>query len=224
MTECPLSDVVVIFDLDGTLVDSAPDLCSALNHVLKNEGLDDVPLHAVRAAVGHGARASLKQAYLHLGAEMPDDPHLDDQVERFVDYYRDHIVDESCLFEGAVSCMNTLEQSGAKLAVCTNKMEGLAFSVLEALGVKSRFEVILGRDSLAEHKPSGLPLKEILSRTGRAKGVMIGDTMTDVNAARNAGLPCAFATFGYGEVEGALGIKEQRFNHFEALPELILQI
>ncbi|MEM9232846.1 MAG: HAD hydrolase-like protein [Pseudomonadota bacterium] len=219
-----LSHAAIIFDLDGTLVDSAPDLTAALNHVLETEGLNSVEPAIVRAYVGHGAKALLIKGLELQGRELPDGDECEALVERFISYYRAHIADRSCLFDGVVPCLDQLEGWGAALTVCTNKLESLAFPVLEALGVKDRFSAILGRDTLVEHKPSGLPLREILRRTGRRTGVMIGDTATDLNAARNAGLPCAIAMFGYGVIDEPLRTKEQRFDHFEALPELILEL
>lgn len=224
MTGPDLSDSVIIFDLDGTLIDSAPDLTHALNHVLETEGLAPVEPATVRSLVGQGARALIERGLELQDRSMPEGEEADGLVGRFIEHYRAHIADHSVLFPGAVGCLDTLEAWGATLAVCTNKLEALTFPVLEALGVRDRFSEIIARDSLPEHKPSGLPLHEILRRTGRERGVMIGDTATDLGAARNAGLPCFLATFGYGHVEGPLHKKEQRFDHFEALPKLIITL
>lgn len=224
MTDLPLGDLVAIFDLDGTLVDSAPDLTAALNHVLEKRGLARVDPATVRPMVGHGAKALLVSGLGMQGHDFDEGEEGEAMVADFLDYYRAHIVDGSTLFPGVTACLDALEARGAALAVCTNKLESLALPVLKELGVLDRFDPVICRDSLPEYKPSPLPLQEILARTGRARGVMIGDTMTDVKAARAAGLPLFFADFGYGEFDGPLETKEQRFDGFEALPGHILTV
>ncbi len=221
MTAPDFHDLTVIFDLDGTLIDSAPDLTEALNHVLRSEELSPVEPATVRSLVGQGARALIERGLELQGHGLPDEHEADRLVGRFIDYYREHIADHSVLFPGAETCMDRLSSWGATLAVCTNKPEALTLPLLDTLGISARFAEIIARDSLPEHKPSGVPLTEILHRTKTPHGVMIGDTVTDLGAARNAGLPCFLATFGYGHVEGPQHKKEQRFDDFEALPQMI---
>ena len=223
MSELTLSDMVVIFDLDGTLIDSAPDLTTALNHVLGLEGLAAVEPATVRPMVGHGARALLIRGYELHGKRFPEGDEGEALVSGFIDYYAENSTVHTTLFPGAEACLDRLEENGAALAVCTNKLERLSLPILEGLGVRNRFAEIVCRDSLPEYKPSPLPLLEILRRTGREKGAMIGDTMTDINAARAAGLPAYWANFGYGVVEEGLRKNEQRFETFEALSREILE-
>ena len=224
MNELPLRDTVVIFDLDGTLIDSAPDLTASLNHVLGLEGLAAVDPAVVRSLVGHGARALLIKGYELHGKHFPEGPEGEALVSSFIDYYAANSTVHTTLFPGAESCLDRLEEYDAALAVCTNKLERLSFPILDSLGVRERFAEIICRDSLPEYKPSPLPLQEILRRTGRERGVMTGDTMTDINAARAAGLPAFWANFGYGVIEGHLQKNEQRFETFEALPQKILNL
>lgn len=188
----------MIFDLDGTLADSAQDLGATLNAILAEHDLPPAPLSAVRDEVGHGARALLARGFALGGATLPEGEAEEKILERFLSHYADHIADKTVLFPGVEPCLDALTAQGAALAVCTNKRVGLAVPLLEALGVVHRFEPIFGRDSLPEYKPSGLPLTTILERTGRRRGIMVGDTITDIEAARAAAMPCAFATFGYG--------------------------
>lgn len=199
MTADPdLSDIVVIFDLDGTLVDSAPDLTDAMNAVLAQEGMAPLPEATVRHLVGEGARALLVRGFAEHGRDFPSGAAGEALVARYLDHYSGHLTARSFVFEGAEACLDRLTAAGAALAVCTNKVERLALPVLEGLGLLGRFEVVLGRDSLERHKPAPAPLREIARRTGR-RGVMVGDTATDMDAARAAGMPALLATFGYGE-------------------------
>ena len=193
-----LSDLCVIFDLDGTLVDSGPDLTDAMNVVLAEEGLATLPEETVRHLVGDGARALLRRGYEAEARAFPEGEAGDALVARFIAHYREHLADRTRPFPGAEGCLDRLAAAGAALAVCTNKPHGLAVSVLEQLGLLDRFEIVLGRDSLPVFKPDPAPLLDILRRTGRAHGVMIGDTMTDVAAARAAGMPVFYARYGYG--------------------------
>jgi phosphoglycolate phosphatase len=212
-----LSSLVVIFDLDGTLVDSAPDLTDAMNAVLAQEGMAPLPEAEVRHLVGEGARALLRRGFAEHGRTFPDGEAGDALVGRYLDHYEGHLTARSRLFPGAEACLDALAASGAKLAVCTNKVERLALPVLDQLGVLDRFAVVLGRDSLPKHKPDPAPLLEIARRT-RRRGVMVGDTDTDIAAAAAAGMPCFLARFGYGEPEEGAAVG---FDGFEALPKLI---
>ena len=216
-----LSDLVVIFDLDGTLVDSAPDLTAAMNAVLAAEGLPALDAASVRHLVGDGARALLRRGHEAAGRAFPEGAAGDALVERFLTHYRAHLADETRPFPGAEGCLDRLSAAGAALAVCTNKPHALAVGVLERLGLTDRFAVVLGRDSLPRFKPDPAPLLAILARTGRARGAMIGDTMTDVAAARAAGMPLFYARHGYGPDDAPLLDDEQRFEGFEALFDLI---
>ncbi|MEM9988685.1 MAG: HAD-IA family hydrolase, partial [Pseudomonadota bacterium] len=181
-----LQNCVVIFDLDGTLVDSAPDLTAALNHVLQAEGLGPIPLAEMRPMVGHGAAALLKAAYQYYGMPSPEGEKHEHHLSLFKAYYQDHLTDHSRPFEGAVACLEKLKSAGASLAVCTNKVEKFSLPLLQDLGLDHWFSEVICRDSLEEYKPSGLPLLTILNRVGCTNGIMVGDTTTDLYAARAA--------------------------------------
>ena len=219
-----LSNLCVILDLDGTLVDSGPDLTDAMNTVLADEGLPRLPEATVRHLVGDGARALLRRGHEADGRPFPDGEAGDALVARFIDHYRDHLTARTRPFPGTEACLHRLAGAGAALAVCTNKPHALAVGVLEGLGLMGRFAEVLGRDSLPAFKPDPEPLLEILRRTGRARGVMVGDTMTDVTAGRAAGMPVLYARHGYGPDDLPLQAGEQRFEGFEALFDLIVTI
>ncbi|WOI52547.1 HAD-IA family hydrolase [Parvularcula sp. LCG005] len=216
-----LKDVVTILDLDGTLVDSAPDLCATLNIVLESQGLEPVPLDGVRALVGEGAVAMMKKGFALQGRSFPDGDEGNALRQQFFDYYETHSTDHSTVFEGVFDALEGLQAEGAALAICTNKIERLSHPLLEKLGLTPYFDEIICRDTLPEHKPSGLPLRIIRERTEKMKGVMVGDTMTDLNAARAAGMPCAWATFGYGSLPDDLGPEELCFDHYGELVAMV---
>ena len=220
-TDPDLSGLCVIFDLDGTLVDSGPDLTAAMNHVLAEEGLPELPESTVRHLVGDGARALLRRGYEADGRAFPEGEPGDALVARFVAHYQKNLTTRSRPFPGLDACLDRLERSGAALAVCTNKPHDLAVGVLEELRLAPRFAEVLGRDSLSAFKPDPAPLLEILWRTGRPRGVMVGDTMTDVAAGRAAGMPVFYARYGYGPDDLPLQMHEQRFDDLEALFDLI---
>ena len=150
---------IAVFDLDGTLVDTAPDLAASLNHCLAAAGMAPMPLDVVRPHAGHGAKVMLREAYRRDGRDL-DDAEMRDQVTRFIAYYQDHIADQSRLFPGVLESMDRLEAAGMRLAVCTNKYERLAGLLLNALAVADRFAAICGADTFARRKPDPLLLVE----------------------------------------------------------------
>lgn len=208
----------VIFDLDGTLIDTAGDLAAAMNHALACAGRPPVEASAVRHLVGHGARAMLKAGFAAHGA-APDEKAMDGHVADFLDYYLAHIADLSRPFPGAVEALQDLADSGAALAVCTNKREAPARLLLETLGLTDRFVAIVGMDTTARAKPDPLPVRRCLDLAGVARAVFVGDSDTDIRAAANAGLPCLFADFGYGPGDLA-PTAFARFGAYPALPAL----
>lgn len=189
---------IAVFDLDGTLVDTAPDLAASLNHCLAAAGMAPMPLDVVRPHAGHGAKVMLREAYRRDGREL-DDAEMRDQVTRFIAYYQDHIADQSRLFPGVLESMDRLEAAGMRLAVCTNKYERLAGLLLNALAVADRFAAICGADTFARRKPDPLHLRETIALAGGRSdlSVMVGDTVTDIDTAVAAGVPSVLVDFGY---------------------------
>lgn len=217
-----LSGAVCIFDLDGTLVDSAPDLSAALNVMLERAGLQPMSPDETRPYVGEGARALLKLGYGRQGREFPEGEEADALLKDYVEVYADRIADLSRPFPDLEGALEQLRHEGAALSVCTNKKEVLARPLLEKLKLLHWFEPIIGSDTLEERKPSPLPLQHILNVTQADRGIMIGDTHTDKRAAEAANLPCVIATFGYGRGDEALA-DTCWFDGFSNLPALILQ-
>ena len=154
MTDLDLTGWTIAFDLDGTLVDTAPDLVGALNAVLAERGLAPVPFEAARDMVGRGAKALIEQGYAATGLPLAPDqsPAL---VERFIAVYRNRIADESVPFEGCVDTLELLADAGATLVVCTNKRTDLATALLDALDMTRHFAAIVGADVAPAAKPDG---------------------------------------------------------------------
>ena len=196
----PFDGWTIVFDLDGTLVNTAPDLLEALNHVLTNADLTPVTLDTIATMIGHGARAMIVKGLLAHGI-TPSDSDLDVFLEQFLDYYAANIADHSHAFDGVVEAMTTLSAGGATLAVCTNKKQALSDQLLAELDLTRYFAAIVGADSVPNRKPDGDHILRTIEAAGGSpeRALMIGDSRTDERAARNAGLPFMFVPFGYEE-------------------------
>jgi len=201
MTSGELADATIVFDLDGTLVDSAPDLVRALNETMDLEGLPRVKLATVRQMVGQGARVLIERAAALAGVSFHAE-RLDELTEEFVAFYRADIARESTPFPGVPEALDELAALGAKFAVCTNKRTELSQRLLDALELSERFSAIVGADSVSERKPHPDHYRAAVARAGGVvrRSVMIGDTIADVAAARAAGAPVAVVSFGYCDI------------------------
>jgi len=201
MTSGELADATIVFDLDGTLVDTAPDLVRALNHTLDLEGLPHAKLETARLTVGHGARVMIERASAAHGVTFSAD-RLDQLLQEFIRNYRADIARESRLYPHALDAMDALSALGAKLAVCTNKRTELSVQLLQALGIAERFSVIVGADAVTQKKPHPEHFRSTVERAGGAvrRAVMVGDTAADVGAARGAGAPAVAVRFGYCDI------------------------
>ncbi|MCQ8184617.1 HAD-IA family hydrolase [Parvularcula maris] len=215
-----LSDTVVIFDLDGTLIDSAPDLTAALNRALLREGLDEIDESKVKALVGEGARALLEKGFALQGKCFPAGRRGDDIVAGYIDDYQRRLSERSAPFPKVRETLERLKARGAALAVCTNKLECLAEPVLADFQLRQYFQMVVAADTFEEKKPSPLPLVNIVEETRRPRAVLIGDTYTDLAAADAAHMPCLIARFGYGQHDRRLS-EAAHFDSFEQLPALI---
>lgn len=196
----PFDGWTIVFDLDGTLVNTAPDLLEALNHVLTRAGLTPIPLDTIETMIGHGARAMIVKG-LQANGVTPSEEDLDALLDQFLEYYAANIADHSHPFDGAVDALRALSGLGATLAVCTNKKQALTDQLLNELGLTEHFAAIVGADSVPNRKPDGDHILRTISAANGTAGqsVMVGDSRTDERAARNAGLPFIFVPFGYEE-------------------------
>jgi phosphoglycolate phosphatase len=213
------SKPTIVFDLDGTLVETAPDLISALNFVLDREGLRPIPLQAARNMIGAGARKMLERGLEAEGRVMTM-KELDRMTVDFIDYYAEHIADASRPFEGLERALDDLAASDCRLAVCTNKLEWLSKRLLDQLGLSQRFAAICGADTFGVAKPDPAILRQTVARAGGELGstIMVGDSGTDVGVARRAGVPVIGVSFGYTDVPIAELKPDRLIHHMRDLP------
>jgi len=193
-----MDNPTVVFDLDGTLVDTAPDLVATLNVILAREGLPPLAYDAARNMVGGGARLMLERAFAAEGRSLSE-AEIGRLFGAFIAHYSAHIADHSRPFPGLEAALDELARGGCRFAVCTNKLEGLSRQLLAALGLAERFAAICGADTHGLQKPNPEPLLRTLAQIGgrRDRAVMVGDSATDIDTARAAGIPVVAVDFGY---------------------------
>jgi phosphoglycolate phosphatase len=209
-----------VFDLDGTLADTAADLMASLDYVMLSEGYAATPFEDSRALLGAGARALIQRALTQQGKSVSKDKE-DEMFRLFLSYYEDNIAVGSRLYPGVVDAMDVLEARGGIFAVCTNKIERPAKLLLEKLGVADRFAFICGQDTFGVAKPDPLPLLRTIeaSRGMVARTLMIGDSKTDIATAKAAGVPVIAVDFGYTDRPVEEYGPDRVISHFEELPE-----
>jgi phosphoglycolate phosphatase len=214
-----------VFDLDGTLIDTAPDLIDTLNIILAREGLPAAPFESARAMIGGGARGMIERAMTAEGRNAPK-PEIDRMFAAFIDHYAAHIADRSRPFPRLETALDRLAAEGFRLAVCTNKLEWLAVRLLNALGLAPRFASICGQDTFGVQKPNPEMLRQTIVRAGGSpeRAVMIGDSGTDIRTARAANLPVIAVDFGYTDVPIVTLAPDRVVSSFEHLPEAIFDL
>jgi len=188
----------IVFDLDGTLIDTAPDLVDTLNVVFAREGLPPVPYETARNLIGGGARMMIARGIAAEGRTVTP-AELERLFQDFLAHYSEHIADRSQPFPGLIDALDAMAANDWRFAVCTNKLEYLSVLLLKQLGLAHRFAAICGQDTFGVQKPD----PEVLRRTIAAAGgtlrsaIMIGDSLTDIRTARAAGIPVIAVDFGY---------------------------
>jgi phosphoglycolate phosphatase len=216
MTDSP----ALIFDLDGTLADTAPDLLGATNAVLAAKGRPLLDLAHLRHMVGFGARALIAQAMEASGTPVTEDQ-MPALVEIFLDHYRAHIADGTRLFPGVPETLAALKRRGARLGILTNKPQELTDRLLPLLGLDELFAAVYGAGRKPYTKPDPRIFHEVVQDCGGAPGVMIGDSITDLNTARAAGAPCILFSYGFTPVPAAELGADLVLDDFAALPEAL---
>lgn len=193
--------LTVIFDLDGTLVDTAPDLVRAANYSLAQAGLPPVSADVITPFVGFGARRMIVAGLSAHGVSL-NDTAIDDLLARYLSFYADNIAVESRPYPRVVEEIEILRQRGAAIAICTNKLEAMSRRLIGALALEHHFAAIVGRDTLPVCKPHPDHLLAAILRAGGdpATAVMVGDTETDIATARAARVPVIGVSFGYSPV------------------------
>ncbi len=188
----------LIFDLDGTLVDTAPDLMGATNHALSLIGRLPITMDQVRHMVGHGARSLIERG-ISVTGDSVDNITIDKMHIALLNYYSDHIADDSVIFDGLLDVLHKAQDAGLKLGVCTNKVEQLSHKLLRELKMADYFGAVVGGDTLPIMKPDPAPYREVARRLGvnAERTIMFGDSETDIRTAQNTGVPVVAVTFGY---------------------------
>jgi len=193
----PFSFAIVGFDLDGTLLDTSADLAAAVNHALALLGRAPLSIAAIRPMVGRGAKHMLEQG---LAATGGDDPAaLQRLYPELLSFYEAHIARHSAPYPGMLDALDGLAARGATLAIVTNKSERLAVKLIAELGLSARFATIVGGDTMGpgRAKPSPFPIREMIARCGGGRAAFVGDSIFDIQAAKNAGIPSIAVSFGF---------------------------
>jgi phosphoglycolate phosphatase len=207
----------IVFDLDGTLVDTAPDLTNALNDVLVRRGHEPVSTAVIRGCVGHGARVMIEQALARAGA----DGDVDRMLAEFLTHYETNIARESRPYPGAIAALDRLAAQGARLAICTNKRESLSRLLIQELEIEHYFTALAGRDTFPVAKPHPGHLTGVIALAGgdTSRSVMIGDSDIDLRTAKAAAVPAILVSFGYGAAPVDGFAPEAVIDHFDELDE-----
>jgi phosphoglycolate phosphatase len=216
-----LQGAVIAFDLDGTLVDTAPDLIGSMNVLMAEEGLEPFTLENGKKLIGAGVNAAVQRALAQRGVELDGQP-LADMVGRFTTIYRSRIAEESRVYEGAREVLDRLAEAGARLAVCTNKRTALSLQLLDALDLTSRFAAVIGGDLIAQ-KPDPRLLHYAIEQAGGAPGraLLVGDSYIDQATARAAGAPVIGVTFGYTDRPLEAADFDALIDRYEKLPPVV---
>jgi len=210
----------IVFDLDGTLVDTAPDLIASLNVLFAREGIAPVAPDVGRSLIGGGVRRLIQRGLSLQGRAFTAD-HVDALLKDYVAYYAEHIADRSRPFAGVEAALDALADN--RLAVCTNKLAWLSVRLLDALGLAQRFAAICGQDTFGIQKPDPEVLRRTIAAAGGdiAMAVMVGDSAIDIMTARAAGVPVVAVDFGYTEVPVAELEPDRIVSHFDTLPAAV---
>jgi phosphoglycolate phosphatase len=213
---------IIAFDLDGTLVDTAPDLIATLNVLLARKGLPQVEEATLRTMIGGGARRLIERALSDRGISIPKDE-LDCLHREYLRHYEAHIADRSRPFSGLEAALDTLGARGWRFVVCTNKLEHLSVLLLERFGIKHRFAAICGQDTFRTQKPDPDMLRQTIARAGGhiERAVMVGDSATDIDMARAALVPVVAVDFGYSETPVSQLGPDRIISRYDDLPAAI---
>ena len=220
----PIEPVLHVFDLDGTLADTAGDLMASLDDVLIREGYAATPLENARALLGAGARALILRGLAAQDIRLPDEK-VEQMFQLFLTYYESRIADDSRLYPGVIEALDALAARGDFFAVCTNKIERPARLLLEKLGVAERFAFICGQDTFGVAKPDPIPLLRTIqaAKGERTRALMIGDSKTDIATARAAGIPVIAVDFGYTDRPIEEFSPDRVISHFSELPAAVAE-
>ncbi|MFZ0600615.1 MAG: HAD-IA family hydrolase [Roseiarcus sp.] len=208
----------IVYDLDGTLADTAEDLVATLNWLLAREGRAPLKVENAGSLVGAGARALIARGFAASGKSLEPEK-LEALFVDYLSYYRAHIMERSRLYPGVDKALAAFERAGWRQAVCTNKTESLAKLLITKLGIAGRFAFVCGQDTFGVGKPDAKPLLETIVASGGARrhAVMVGDSATDIKTARAASIPVIAVDFGYADVPVEELGPDRVVSHFDEL-------
>ncbi len=208
----------IVYDLDGTLADTAEDLVGTLNYLLGREGLAPLPVESAGSLLGAGARALIVRGFAASGKTL-DPQTLEALFADYLEHYEVHIADRTRLYPGVEKALAAFARAGWVQAVCTNKIESLAKLLIAKLGIADRFAFVCGQDTFGIGKPDPAPLLKTIAASGGARGraIMVGDSATDIKTARAAGLPVIAVDFGYADAPVAELGPDRVISHFDEL-------
>jgi phosphoglycolate phosphatase len=220
-----MSAPTIVFDLDGTLAETAPDIMATLNIILDKEGLPALPLERARELVGAGARALIERGFRVSGRPLGA-AQLDGLFLEFLEIYAARVAEMSHLFDGVEAALDRLAAQGMRLAVCTNKPIRHTRLLLDAFGVTGRFAAIAGRDSYPFFKPDPRHLTLTIAEAGGdvARAIMVGDSKTDISTARAAGVPVIAVPFGYTDVPVESLSPDIVIQHFDEIDAAVARL
>ncbi len=208
----------IVYDLDGTLADTAEDLVATLNWLLARDGLAPMPVESAGSLVGAGARALIRRGFAASGRSLEPDK-LEALFADYLSYYSAHIMVRSRLYPGVDKALAAFASAGWRQAVCTNKTESLAKLLIAKLGIAGRFAFICGQDTFGIGKPDAKPLLQTIAVSGGAsdRAIMVGDSGTDILTARAANVPVIAVDFGYADVPVKQLGPDRVISHFDEL-------
>jgi phosphoglycolate phosphatase len=212
----------IVFDLDGTLADTAPDIAAGLNRMLDSLGRPALPMDTIRNMVGHGAGSLVKRALAATGGAPG--ALVDEGLPLYLDFYAEDVCVGTLPYPGVERALDALAVGGATLAVCTNKVEGLTHQLLAALGWTERFAAVVGGDSLPTRKPDPGMLHEAITRAGGGPAAYVGDSITDAQTARAAGVPFVAVSFGFSDRPVAELGADAVIDRFDELPRALAHL
>jgi phosphoglycolate phosphatase len=217
--------LTIVFDLDGTLIDTAPDLIDTLNFIFAQEGLPVVPFGTARNLIGGGAKAMIERALIDEGRTCST-KELDHLYKAFLVHYAAHIADRSRPFPKLEATLEGLAATGHRLAVCTNKLEWLSIRLLQTLKLAQHFAAICGQDTFGVQKPDPVMFRGTVRRAGGepSKAIMIGDSKTDIATARAAEVPVVAVDFGYSDVPIQTLTPDRLISSFAELPAAVAEL